>query len=261
MKMTTAEVAKQNFEFRMGQSYEPVSKGFERDDFLFDITVYHRLLAILSLLMDADQDSYIEKMCKSGYSRLYFLRDFAPINSVDPSYLCVSKDIGFTASLAVGHFQLAKSIGEFSSKGHNPLIEYEEDFLFPRFMQLIINPDSSVSELKSLLLRWEEILQGDKSEELAVCKALLDKDAGEFADCFDSLIIARQLRMDAWKRKASFDEAMYAAEGNVYIDGICVLRIAEMRGIRVNDEYPLIPRLALRLNNSAFPADAIWRTP
>ena len=192
---------------------------------------------------------------------MFFLRDFAQKTSVDPPYLCVSKDIGFTASLAVGHFELAKSIGEYSAESHNPLIEYEEDYLFPRFMQLIIHPDSNASELDSLLIRWEEILQGDRSEELAVCKALLDKDAGEFTDCFNSLIIARQQRMDAWKRKASFDEAIYAAEGNVYIDGICMLRVAEMRGIPVNDEYPLIPRLALRLTITDFTGEDSWRTP
>lgn len=261
MKMTTAETAKENYTFRLNNTLKLINSGRERDDYFYDVALYHRQIGILKLLMDVDQQGFVDGMCKSAYSRLYFLRNFAPKNSVEAPYLCLSKDVAITAGLAAGHVELAKQIAEHSPKKHDPKVEYEDDFLFMRFMADSILSGTTEDNLRKLVARWEVVLEGGESAEFAVCKSIADNDVDKFTDTFDLLIASRQQQLKQWRESMSFDEEMHSAEGFLYIKGMCLLRIAQLRGIPVKDEYPLVPRMALQLTNVTFPGEDSWRAP
>ena len=127
-------------------------------------------------------------------------------------------------------------------------------------MQRIISKDFGASKLGDLINRWEVVLEGGKSATFEVCKALVSDDKEEFADQFDAFIHARQERLKTYRESADCDKEKYAAEGNVFIEGLCLLRIAEFRDISIKDEYPLIPQIALRLKNVSFPPEDSWQT-
>jgi len=260
VKMTTAETARENYLFRLKNTLKLINSGRERDDYFYDVALYHRLIGELKLLMDADQQGFIDGLCKSAYSRLYFLRQFAAKNTVDAPYLCLSKDIALTAGLAAGHIELTKQIAKLSKDKHDPKIEYEDDFLFVRFIADSVLDGTTTEQLQKLVARWEVVLEGGASTEFAVCKTIADNDAEAFHDAFDSLIASRQQQLKQWRESTAFDEQMYSAEGFLYVKGMCVLRIAHLRGIPVKLEYPLIPRMALDIPGVSFPAQDSWRT-
>lgn len=260
MKMTTAETARENYSFNLKRLLASAQNDTANDDDYYDIAFRYRVLGILSLLMEADQQAYVDNLCKSGFARLFFLRDFIKQNQVDPIYLCSSKDVSFSASVAAGHLDLAKEISRYSSDHHNADFEYEDDFLFKHLQQQMVLENLPDDKLKELLDRWELVLEGATSLKLNVCKALVEKSADDFETAFELLLIKRKESMIKWKTSATFDEELYAAEGYLYLDGICLLRIAGMRGLTTKDEYPLIPRLAVNLGNVTFPSEDSWRS-
>jgi hypothetical protein len=261
MKMTSVEIAHENFMYRLKGALNDVGSADPRDDDFYEVALNYRYLAQLKLLMEADQQSYVNYMCNSANSRLYFLRDFAPMNYVKPEFLCVSKDIAVNAALAVGHFDLVREISRYSAETHNPLIEYEDDYLFYRFMQKMVDYPFSKEELHKMLSRWEEVLAGQNSIEYLICSILLNKSVDEFEDTFQQLLAQRSEQLDAWSESPAFNKEWYLLESNIYIEGICILRLAMMQGIPIKHEYPLVPNITFGLDNVVFPSSDGWRTP
>jgi hypothetical protein len=222
-------------------------------------TLSYRILGICALLQRSDQSTFAAMLSKSGHVRAEFLKLVGQGLDVPAKYICASKNIGFSAALAAGDIDTAKRIAFLSPQSHFQDVEYEDNFLFFHFLHRILVADEDEDELNRLVARWAVVLEGESSGYLDVCRALLPGDGGDFEDAFDSLIQSRWRQLKEYKETVGYDHEMFAAEGQVFIEGLAVLRIAEMKGLAASGEYRLIPENARLPLGVALPSPDAWR--
>jgi hypothetical protein len=238
---------------------DQIRAGSNSDIAYFTATFNHRVLAICSLLLDADQEAFARQLYKSGRARLVFLEKVDAGLAADPKTICTSKDIGFTAALAAAHLEGATQIANLSPQTHFSGVEYEDDFLFFHFMhRMLCDPDDR-DELQALLDRWEIVLAGDDSGYWDACNGLLADDDADFAEGLESLITFRQTQLRNYRDEVTCDEELFAAEGKVFIEGLAVLRLAEIKGFEMQDEYELMPQLARVPLDAGVPDPDSWQ--
>ena len=131
-----------------------------------------------------------------------------------------------------------------SPRSHFQDVEYEDDFLFFHFLHRVIAEPEDTNELNRIVGRWEVVLEGGTSGYLDVCRTLLPGNGDDFEAGFDSLLQSRWRQLKEYREAVGYDQEMFAVEGKVFIEGLAVLRIAEMKGCATSSEYRLIPDIA-----------------
>ena len=225
----------------------------------FTISFSYRILALCAMLQEADVEAFKNFLCKSGYARLYFLRLTSDGRVFPPKFLCASKNLPFTDALAAGDLNTASSIAILSPQTHFDGVEYEDDFLFFHFLHRIICDPENHRQHEQILSRWNDVLEDASSSYLNICRALLLGDENYFESAFDSFIERRTEALSEWKETLTFDPELEATEGKIFIEGLAVLRIAEIKGIPTRPEYRFVPRLTRIQVGTPIPSFDSWR--
>lgn len=257
---TYLDFAWENYDTYLEESLDQLTSGSSGPEIYFTIVHSYRVLAICALLLDADPQTFTAHCARSAYARLAFLRELDRVDQVDPRYLCTSKNIAFSAALAAGALETASELAARSPEQHFELVEYEDDFLFFHFLhRAILEPEDDL-HLKQIVERWEAVLEGGSSGYLDVCRVLSRRDANELDPAMVALIDTREAQLQRYLTAANFNPELYATEGKVFLEGVAVLRLAEMRGIHTQDEYKFIPDLARIPLGAEHPAFETWRS-
>jgi hypothetical protein len=198
-------------------------------------------------------------LSKAGNARAAFLELVKSGLESPPKYVCASKNIGFSAALAAGDIETARRIASSSPQSHFGDIEYEDDFLFFHFLHRAIEDDTTTEDLNRIIARWEIVLEGQESGYFNVCRALASDRSDDFEPAFESFIKTRQRQLKEYKESIGYDREMFAAEGKIFIEGLAVLRIAEMKGLPAVGEYKLVPDNSRILVGLTLPAPDSWR--
>jgi len=165
--------------------------------------------------------------------------------------MTATKSLGFFAALASGNLDLAVAIARLLPAAHNPTFEYEEDFLFVDFLRQVVlglgGDPAWRQTAAATVARWEGVLEGRPSTELEVCRALLADDPVALAEPFAAFIRHRAKQLEEYRKEVGFDRQVFAAEGQVYIEGFAVLELATrlQRPALPSDgsELPLLPSI------------------
>jgi hypothetical protein len=210
-----------------------------------------RAHAILRLLVDADRDGFSTDLVLSGYARRAYLRRCAQRQYAD-YFLASSRSGALLDALAADAADLVGELVRAAAPDWRQGDEYEDDFCYQRLLGLLAT-GAPAAEIDALLTRFVGVADGDGAR-LAVCRALRDGDTAAFDTAFAELLLLRDQEVEADKDLA--EESVAAALGSqLFVEGIAVLKLAQLRGIRVAREYPGCPILALRPGKRATPAD------
>ena len=134
-----------------------------------------RSLAIITLLIEGDTNLFYHNLIRSGLVREAFLKRCQTEKYKD-YYCAISRSGAFFDTVAAGDFDLAKRIAKLSPDGWISDGEYEDDYCFAKFFQLIIRPNTSQETLNTLLEKFETSLEGDISSNIELCQAFMDSD-------------------------------------------------------------------------------------
>jgi len=215
----------------------------------FAVELSHRVIAICSLLANADVASFLEGLDRSGTARLELQKRSGL--GLDPGgqILTATKAVGFPAALASGNVELSAEIGRILPNRHNPEWEYEDDFLFVDVLRRVAvgiadGGTSWVAGASDAIRRWDVVLEGRKSPERDVCKALVDLDQSAFAAAFPRAIDYRLEQFASYKKQPNFNAKLFSAEGHVWIEGLALLELATLLGLKADGTYPLVPSIA-----------------
>jgi hypothetical protein len=165
--------------------------------------------------------------------------------------LALSRTEALLDALVAGDLKLARSIAELSPSGWTRDWEYEDDFCFYAFLhQLLLQPPSA--DFEQILARFAAALEGGLSTRLDVLTALFTKDASEFETALLALLEEEQTRVDDQRSSVVDSKFLFWPRSFVSIEGLALLRTAELVGLSVVGDFVLCPseaRLAVSENN------------
>ncbi len=227
----------------------PLVEGGQRSaTAYFNVELAQRVLGLCSLLARAEVDAFVDRLERSGTARLELLKFAADGAACEPPTLAVTKSVGFPAALAAGNVELAAAIGRAMPATHDPEYEYEDDFLFIDLMRRaavgIADRSAWLPGAAQALARWTVVLKKRPSPHRDVWQAMVDSDQAVFTKCFPALVDYRIAQLAQYRKQSAFAPKLFAAEGQVWIEGLALLELAGRLGLATEPDYPLLPSLA-----------------
>ncbi|WIG92972.1 hypothetical protein [Myxococcus sp. SDU36] len=227
-------------------------------DHVANICVAYRVLGICSLLQTANIDEFAELLCKAGQARHHLLT-LARTWPLRAERLLGSDNVGFSDALTAGDMATARAIAGLSASRYQEGLEYEEDFLFSHFLHQMLGVPRNTDALHEVLARWEAVLEGGLDPRREACLALLQKDADGFSAAFEALVIERKREFSEYRRRLDFDAEVGATTGQLYVDGLALLRVAEWEGLPPCPPFEFAPALARVPPNTPLPRAGAWK--
>ncbi len=223
----------------VGDTFEDVAKNLEA-------------LGCCKLLLELDVDRFHRDLVWAGYARRYFLKRSQVEQHVDFHH-ARSRCNSFFCAIAAGDIALAAEIGALSPEAWMPDGEYEEDFAYFRFVHLLLagaDPGQTAPLVEQI-----ETVQGKPSPRLSVVQAFQAGDAAAFEAAFTALADARNDQADA-QLDAFMGDPSYRPRASVFVEGLALLRLAELRRLGPKRrEYPRCPYAARATRVSPQPED------
>ncbi|MBZ4415082.1 Imm49 family immunity protein [Myxococcus sp. RHSTA-1-4] len=211
-----------------------------------------RTAGIGALFLGSAPKVFRQMLHHSGRAYAHFL------GYADPRTTLTSKALPFFDAVASGDFDGAALIARSSRRSWAQGEEYEEDFLFAEFLMQQLFLGATPRAGADMLERYEAALQGSEDSRLAVCKALLDDDADGFNASLALFLSERGDLMAELNESGALMEEESATEGNLCVEGLALVRLAEHKGLETERDYLHVPSTARKGGRITFSAEA-WR--
>ncbi|WP_163991486.1 Imm49 family immunity protein [Pyxidicoccus caerfyrddinensis] len=211
-----------------------------------------RIAGIGSLLMSGTAARFHECLHASA-------RAFVQFASAAPeAQKLTSRAEPFFDAVACGDTEAARELARLLPRAADKNREYEEDFLFVRFLMDHFFLGRDASEGRDLLERYEKVLEGSEDPRLAVCHALLAVDGAGFDDALTRMMNAREVRFGKLRDKEALEPEVLETEGYVSIEGLALVRLAVSKGLQPLEDVLFIPSVAREQVRLRYRAD-IWK--
>ncbi|WNG20180.1 Imm49 family immunity protein [Cystobacter fuscus] len=224
-----------------------------------EISIRYRRLAICSLLLDASTASFYRLLSHSSQAYLSVLRKVDWSTIASSYYLCASRALPFFDAIAASDLGTARDIAQASALSWMEEDEYEDDFLYMRFL-MELTSDRQSPGLARMLQRFRKVAAGSAPARLKVCEALIARDGAAFGAAMEELELERQEELERLRRNSGTDPQRLSTEAHVFIEGLAVVRLAGMVGIETAHQYPGIPSLVVATSKAVKPDPQAWWT-
>lgn len=222
-------------------------------DLSLELSTQFRVLAIGHLLVRGEPDSYYHNLMRSGRARLTYLRRLAAAGVTDDHHQVAGRFDPLLDALAAGDLALAREIAAASPTEWREGREYEDDFCYAGFLHAIIQPDPSAPGMEAILRRYQDWLGALSGPRLDTARALAGRDQAGFDEAFDWLLDARAAEIEANRERGQLETPEVEAERRVFVEGLALLRLADLRGLATQREYRYCPSLARVPMRTPFP--------
>lgn len=229
------------------------ARNAERDRVLAYCTQYRRR-GIALMLQKGDAAALHRDLQRSGTAYAEFLQWAKDADRT------ASKAVPFFDAIACGDNAAAASIAAHTAGSVHADEEYEDDFLYFRWLMGRFALGRDGLALAPLLTRYEAILDGAEDARFRICQALDKGDAVLFAASLCALI---ETRADDYLSGIEADQIVeeeWATEGKVCVEAIALIRFATGLGFELESDYKFVPSLAVATRADSFDARA-WSAP
>ncbi len=214
-------------------------------DLSLEVSYKLRTLAILAILAEASTDGFVHSCTRAARARKLYLQHLGN-DGVDRDHHFVSGCYEpLLDAIAAGDMLLVQEIDKLSPADFLPPDEYEDDYCYAQLLQRLCREPVPEGELEPLLERFETYLDGDRNPRLPLCRALVERHDGGFEQAFEEFLVALgqniQEKIDGGRQ---VEDVHTFAQRHISIEGLALLRIADMRGIRTESGYLYCPSLA-----------------
>lgn len=224
-------------------------------DLSLDLSGKLRAAAIVVLLTKGDIDSFYHNLIRSGRSRHIYLSRLNDHEVHNDHHQSSGRFGALLDTIAAGDFQLANSIIKLSKsewfKGH----EYLDDFCYAQIIHSLMTFDVITINVQHIIEQWENYQEGKLNYRLETCRALIAKDQELFDDSFDMLLLARENDIITNITRGEQEDIQVIAERQIFVEGLALLRIADMRGMKTHSDYRYCPSVARLPMTSPFPGE------
>ncbi len=252
----TAHLAlhEQNARYTLSTLIPQIRDG--RADFgqLLDACRLYRMAGIAALFAHGDPASLHRNLRRSARMCAFGL-DLVP-----PADRITSRLLPFFDAVAAGDAEAACRLAALASAEAPSPLEYEEDFLFVRFVMHQVCPDAG-SDGAALLDRYRPIAEAIDDPRYGLCLALHERDAAAFGVHLEAFLEAYLDRMRRVIEAGRMRPDRAATEGLCSVEGVALVRLARQAGLRLDANYPGVPALALLQPASEALAPVDWQAP
>ena len=221
------------------------------------ITIFcgnYRRRGICSLFLDGVPILLHRDLQKSGGAFLSYLKGARPADVI------TSKAAPFFDAIACKDLGTARMIAERLPRNWNREEEYEDDFLYVFFLMKSFFLDGTEQENGDIVDRYGKLLEGASEVRLDLCQALLRKDNIAFEEAVHSLILQQADILRQRLNRGEIIDEEWAVEGQFFVEGLALIRLAELRGFTTERNYRFIPSLAIE--SAALNLDPeSWKDP
>ncbi len=214
-----------------------------------------RALAIIVLLTQGEPDYYFHNLIRSGKARETYLTKVHQLGRFEDHDYCSGRYEAFVDSVASGDLVLARSISSLSPSTFRLHHEYEDDYAYAQILHRFVQQAPSDEEIDQLLARWKAYAEDKAGARFLVCRALNDRNQSDFDDAFATLLLERDMKIEANKARGQLEEPHIVAQRRVFVEGLALIRLAERRGLATESEYRYCPSLARTSMETPFPGE------
>lgn len=235
------------FEIKDGLSVVASGVPMEEIGYVFEeLSGYFQGLGVCHLLEYADKTEFRENLVRSGYAWRYYLTKSREQDNLNDQHLALSRTAAFLDAIAASDFALAREIARLSITKWEANWEYGDDFYYYSFLHAIVLSGGHLteSELDPILQEFKNALAGADPLRLEVCRYLFTRDGEGFNEIFQNLMEETCRLLDEKRELVGSDEILFWPRSYVSVEGLALLKIAELLGIQTFADYPLCPSIA-----------------
>jgi hypothetical protein len=214
-----------------------------------------RSLAIMALVSKGNRMLFAQNLTRSGRVRFTYLDRLRRENVSDDYHSASGRIDGLMDAITASDLELARQIVGASRASLLIGAEYEDDFCYAQLIHRLVTGETDEAATMPYIKQFEDVLDGQPSGRLDVCRALLGPDQAAFDEAFDALILDREAQIAADKARFQLEEPEVMANRLIFIEGLAVLRLAALRGLETEPEYRLCPGIARLIESVAVPEE------
>lgn len=231
---------------------EVLEGSLSENDVIYFCGLYRRF-GISKLLFSGAPDEFYQELFKAGRAYLDYIR------RVGRDAVLTSKGAPFFDAVACNDLAGAGKIAEAVNPRWREGEEYEEDFLYVRFLMQRFFLDADATALEQGLARYEEVLDGQTDPRLELSRAILATEERAFDQALSVLLSNEQARLQGMVEGEKLDPDDASTVARVSVEGVALVRLGEQLGFGSLSEYPLVPDVARMFSRAVHPAPDSWR--
>jgi len=104
--------------------------------------------------------------------------------------------------------------------------------------------ENTEAKRSAIIERYEQVLDGAHDVHFELCKAFFYNDNKSFGAAISEFLIEREERYRSLVSRESIPEEEAATEGFFSVEGLALVRLAEIKGFETQENYLFIPSVA-----------------
>ncbi|HYO55247.1 Imm49 family immunity protein [Archangium sp.] len=228
-----------------------VRTGKARASEVLELCRNYRVAGICSLLMSASASESHHFLRKSTAAFAWCTAQGTP------AFTLVRVLAPLLDALCTGDIPTARDIARQVGSVWDSRSEYEEDFLYARFLCSHFLGLSEETPEASLVDRYAQLVGQGEDPRLLLVKSFLERDEALFGQGLEALLSERAARYQRLAAKEAIPLWESSTEGYVCVEGLALVALAERKGFKTRSDYLHVPSLA-RLPAPAEKGSADW---
>ncbi|NMO17679.1 immunity 49 family protein [Pyxidicoccus fallax] len=154
-----------------------------------------------------------------------------------------SDNIPLLGAVAASYWDLARDLCRVSAsqRGED---EYEDEFAWAHLLQEFIALPDGGTFSQDLLRQHERVLAESQADRLEVFRALLAGDRSRFLTALERVLHQHEEETEAQAVRLGTSPDQFVAYRFIWFEGLALLRLAERRGMRIDEPLRYCPPLA-----------------
>jgi hypothetical protein len=221
-----------------------------------EICLFYRRLGICVLLTRLNVGGFANELAKAGKAYEHFV---SHSSDADAEYVCTSRATPYFDMLAAGDIATARRIEAIAPRTWEREHEFEDEFLYMRFLMDLVSSNSSPIDRDPMIERMQKLPDLSPGK-LAICEALHAAEDQAFEEAMELMLEERAEDVAEARSLPIPSEAYFLeTEAFIFVEGIAIVRLARLIGIRTHHEYPGIPSQVFTMDTLPRGSRVEWR--
>jgi hypothetical protein len=239
--------------FWMAGIYDPGLPFAQMGELAYEVCRKLRTIAIAVLSAKADVNTFYHNLVRSGRIRERYLARCIDENQLLDHYRSSGWYAPLMDTIAARDFDLARRIAVLSPADFNEGHEYKDDYCYAQLVFHLIGEGKH--DPAGLLARFEAYAEAEPNARLDVMKSLVAVSQEDFDVAFSALLHEHRQTIDDAIESGEFEDLHANASRRIFVEGLAMLRIAELNRLATEREYQFCPSIARSPMTDPFPGE------